>query len=41
VIGGKSELTEVFSEGWTVVYGVKTGQESDPHIVQVMYLLSL
>lgn len=42
VIGGKPDLIAVFPDGRTVVYDVKTGQESASHIVQVqlyMYLL--
>ena len=42
VIGGKPDLIAVFPDGRTVVYDVKTGQESASHIVQVqlyMYLV--
>ena len=42
VIGGRADLVAVFPDGRTVVYDVKTGQESASHIVQVqlyMYLL--
>ena len=44
VVGGKPDLIAVFPDGRTVVYDVKTGQESPAHIVQVqlyMYLLPL
>ena len=44
VVGGKPDLIAVFPDGRTVVYDVKTGQESASHIVQVqlyMYLLPL
>ena len=44
MVGGKPDLIAVFPDGRTVVYDVKTGQESASHIVQVqlyMYLLPL
>ena len=42
VIGGKPDIIAVFPDGRTVVYDVKTGQQSPSHAVQVqlyMYLL--
>ena len=44
VVGAKPDLIAIFPDGRTVVYDVKTGQESASHIVQVqlyMYLLPL